>query len=81
MTNGELVQANELSDELIAKLNQINALWAKILSVEDLQEISNKVAAIASSLNEVREAYGAQDFPGATTSTTWTGSSAALLEA
>lgn len=65
MTTDELVRANELSDELIAKLERIKALWAEIPGAEELQEIGSEAAAIASSLDEVRETCIADEFPGA----------------
>ena len=64
LTTNELVRANDLSNELIAKLEQIKARWAGIPSVENLEEIRVQVTAIAGSLNEARETYNAKDFPG-----------------
>ena len=64
MNTKELVCANDLADELIAKLEKIKSLWGEIPSVDDLTEIGKEAAAIAASLNEASETYGADNFPG-----------------
>lgn len=61
----ELAGVSELFDELIVKLKRIEALWAQIPSVDALEEIHKQVAAIAGSMNVVREIYNALDFPAA----------------
>ena len=52
MTTDELVCVNELADELIEKLERIKTLWAEIPSVEDLQEVDAKAAALGVSVTE-----------------------------
>ena len=79
-TTDELVRANKLSDQLIAKLKRIKALWAQIPSVEDLEEIGKGAAALAGSLNEAHEpTMPPISLATPKTLTNWSSSSATLL--
>lgn len=64
MTTNELLRANKLSTELIAKLEKIKALWAEIPNADDLAEIGKEAAEIAANLKNARDAYCHKDFPG-----------------
>ena len=63
MSTAELLRANELSDELITKLERIKALWAEIPGADDFDDLDKKLDGIVGNLNAAREAYGAKDFP------------------